>query len=85
MVLLSQREIAVVVDDKSRLSTVPQDSVIAGKRQKVVHQSALRTQSPKWCSTHLVGGVGWPVLHNTVTGIEVVQQEVAVRVNGFAA
>src|SRR6476469_8092489 len=50
-----------------------------------MHQPALRPHSPQRRSSHFVGSVRRSVLNNAVTGPDVVQQEIAVRVNHFAA
>ncbi len=50
-----------------------------------MHQPALGPHAPQRRCPHFAGGVRRPVLNNAVTGADVMQQEIAIRMNGLTA
>src|SRR5437899_10013493 len=60
-----------------------QNRVVAGEGQQIMHQPALEAQSPQRRSAQLVGRALAAVLHNSVAGSYVMQQEVAVGMDGL--
>ena len=72
----------------SRLPSVPRDCVIVGKREAVMHQTVACPQSPEWRGPYLVRGLGvFRQGHDrdAVSGTNIVQQEVAIRIDNFVA
>ncbi len=61
---------------------------LLGEREAVVHQSVARAQTPRRRRAHRVGRIrelGRRLHRDAVTGSDVVQQEVAVRMEGLVA
>jgi hypothetical protein len=50
-----------------------------------VHQVIVSAKPPKGSCAQLVGCIGWTILHDAVTGLDVVQEEVAVGVDDLVS
>jgi hypothetical protein len=79
LIKLAQAQEAL--SDFACLSTVPKDRLYVGTRRAVVHQSGARPESPPRRSTNLIARCRIGGLQIAVTGSDVMQHEVAIRVN----
>src|SRR2546427_5368922 len=84
-VLVRHAENPVVEDDRRGLARVPQDRLVAAEAQAIVHQPNPGTHAPQRSRPDLVAGGRPAVLDDPVTGADVVQQEIAERVDRLAA
>src|SRR5262249_5913569 len=85
LILLRGRQAAIIVNHVHSLIAVTQDRVVAGKLLAVVHQAVMRTYSPQRRSAHHIGCALSAVLDDAIAGSDIVQQEIAVRMDDLAA
>jgi hypothetical protein len=64
---------------------VPLDRVIDAMAEEVVHEPRARMQTPQWRSAHLVARRGAAILDDAVAGADVMQQEIAERLDALVA
>ena len=67
------------------LAAVPFDGVSQGQGFKIVHVPRVRSQAPERHGAQLVSCVLRRILHDAVAGSDVMQQEIAVRMNDLVA
>src|SRR5882757_11271001 len=67
------------------LTLVPFDGVLQGQRSQVMHESGTHPQAPKRLGAQLVRGILRSRLYDAVARLDVMQQEITVRVNDFVA
>src|SRR5206468_7300820 len=85
LVLLGRGQRVVVVSDEGRFAGVPLNRSVEGQRGAVVHVAIVRPHAPQRLGAQLVARRGSAVLDDAVAGADVVQQEVAVRVDDLVA
>src|SRR5216684_2466102 len=85
LVLLGGAKAVEIVGHGLCLAKVPLNGVIEGGAAAVVQQLSPSTHSPKWRRAHFVCGFLAAGLNNAVTGPDVVQQEIAVRMDDLVA
>ena len=85
LILLVGRQVAIIVDHVHSLIAVTQDSIVTREVSPVVHQAVMRAHSPQWRSAHHVGCALSAVLYDTIACSDVVQQEIAVRMDDLVA
>src|SRR5712691_2766256 len=85
LVLLGRAEELVVEDHGVGLARVAQDGLVAGERLAVVHQPIAAAHAPQGRRAHLVARGLTAVLDDSVPRADVVQEEIAERVDELAA
>src|SRR6266850_209726 len=85
LVLLGGGKTVEIVGHGLCLAAVPLNGVKEGGAAAVVQQLRAGTHSPKWRRAHFVCGFLAAGLNNAVTGPDVVEQEIAVRMDDLVA
>src|SRR5207253_11498653 len=92
LILLSRGQVAIVVDDSVGFVRMTKDCFVTRVVQTIVHQFVTRADAPKRSRAHLVlhrlvelARVRIDHLSDTVTGANIVQQKITVRVNDLVA
>src|SRR5262245_60709972 len=82
---LARSQAAEVARDLISLSAVAQYRIHAREAQAVVHQAGARAQAPERDGPHLIARALAAVLHDAVARADVMQQEIAERVDRLVA
>src|SRR5262245_8050085 len=84
-VLVGRRQRVEVGPGRGGLARVARDRVLEAEAETVVHEPAPGPQAPERGGADPVARGGAAVLHDPVTGADVVQQEVAERMDDLVA
>jgi hypothetical protein len=85
LLFLILRQIPEPSDHVLRLTLVSFDGILQCQRPQVMHEAGAHAQAPKRRRAQLVGCVLWSRLHDSISGLDVMQQEVTVRMNDLVA
>ena len=85
MLLLNGAQVAEALGNMPRLAAMARDRVLQRQRSEIVHIPRSRAQTPQWGRAQLVGGILRWSLHDAITRLDVMQQEVAERMNDLAS
>src|SRR3984885_8694583 len=85
LLLYSRTQVAEMSGYMLGLAEVAFDRILQCQRSEIVHVPWPHPQSPQCGRAQFVGGVRRGSLHNPVSGLDVVQQEVAVRMDDLVA
>src|ERR1700682_1633569 len=83
--LLNGAQVAEAPGHVPRLAEVACDRVLQRQRSEIVHIPRSRAQTPQCGRAQLVGGILRWSLHDAVTRLDVMQQEVAERMNDLVS